>query len=389
MNILVVSQSKNLIGGANRSLFDVIEMLSKKYHHKCTVIVPGEGEFTKALKNNGYNVIEFNYLQNTFIHLHDFFDVYRTFKATIKDIQNIIYAKKAAVTLSKKEIYFDKVYINDTSNTFGYYLAKQLHLPYVWHFRNYNIDTKRYMLIEKRLRKGTDGICIAISNAMREFMISTRKISPESIHTIHNGVLNHNKEIMFPWHDRNINNEYHCVQCGMLMEIKDQITSIKAVKILKDKGYFVFLHLAGPSTFTRGESYKNILEKLVKQLNIEDRVVFEGNVEDMALFRKKMSFELMCSKAEPFGRVTVEGMQAGLVVIGSNTGATPEIIIDGFNGLLFKQGSDLDLAEKIQYIINNKFLGDKIALNAFDFTKTHFTIEENVKAIDTILRKGN
>ena len=118
---------------------------------------------------------------------------------------------------------------------------------------------------------------------------------------------------------------------------------------------------------------------------MEDRVILEGQIEDMAAFRENMNIELMCSICEPFGRVTVEGMRSGLIVIGSNTGGTVDIIQDGYNGYLYQQGNSTDLADKIQYVIEHENEALFIAKNAIEFTKTHFTVEQNVSAINDVL----
>ena len=46
-------------------------------------------------------------------------------------------------------------------------------------------------------------------------------------------------------------------------------------------------------------------------------------------------------------------MSIGEVVIGANTGATAEIIKDGYNGILYDVNSINDLCMKIKYVINN------------------------------------
>ena len=57
---------------------------------------------------------------------------------------------------------------------------------------------------------------------------------------------------------------------------------------------------------------------------------------------------------EAFGRVTAEGMMAGKIVIGSNTGGTAELI--GRNeqrGYLYIWNNPDELAEKIKYVISH------------------------------------
>lgn len=386
MNLLAVAQFGSLVGGANKSFLDVLIRLKRDYNYNIYVIAPSEGELSKALKEKGIEVFVFSYTPNAFQIRSDIFDGWRMLNALKRDIACKAAAKSAAKELRTKNIKYDKIYINDSNNTFGYYLAMELGIRYVWHLRNYQADIKKYVFNERKIRQADFGKYIAISYAMKKHMVNCRGIREDAVTVIHNGVENHNIIIKQPWHS-NIDKEIHIVHCGMLMEIKGQKDSIKAVYELRKEGYNVFLHLAGPSQIVHGKSYQDILQKLVNSLELNNYVLFEGRVQDMPSFRKKMHFELMCSKAEPFGRVTVEGMQAGLVVIGSDTGATPEIITDGVNGLLYKHGDYLDLANKIKKVCDNYSLGDRLSQGALKTTENNFTMEKNVKEIQDILSR--
>lgn len=80
----------------------------------------------------------------------------------------------------------------------------------------------------------------------------------------------------------------------------------------------------------------------------------------MDLLRQNMDIELMCAERETFGWVTVEGMRSGLLVIGANTGATPEIITNMKTGLLYTHGDARDLADKIEWVLKNPSSADEI-----------------------------
>lgn len=381
MNLLAVAQFGSLVGGANKSFLDVLIRLKRDYNYNIYVIAPSEGELSKALKEKGIEVFVFSYTPNAFQIRSDIFDGWRMLNALKRDIACKAAAKSAAKELRTKNIKYKKIYINDSNNTFGYYLAMELGIRYVWHLRNYQADIKKYVFNERKIRQADFGKYIAISYAMKKHMVNCRGIREDAVTVIHNGVENHNIIIKQPWHS-NIDKEIHIVHCGMLMEIKGQKDSIRAISELIRDGYNVYLHLAGPAQKIHGESYQEELMALVNSLGIKDRVIFEGRVSDMASFRKDMHIELMCSKAEPFGRVTVEGMQAGLVVIGSDTGATPEIITNEVNGLLYHQGDFHDLANKIRLVCDDYSLGDKLSLEALRTTRENFTMEQNVKMIE-------
>ena len=90
---------------------------------------------------------------------------------------------------------------------------------------------------------------------------------------------------------------------------------------------------------------------------------------------------LVCSKYEAFGRVTVEAMMAGCLVIGANSGGTIELIEDGSTGVLFESGDYVDLVNKMIYVIENKNNAKKIAKNGRNVALQCFTALINASNI--------
>lgn len=377
MKLLVISQNPNFIGGANRSLLEVTTGLVKQYGVECTFIVPKKGEFINKNRNGSFYI--FKYYQCGLYRGLFIKTVLRYIRFIYMDLFNRISAKIASFLIKDK---FDCIYINDTSNTFGYYLAKNMRLPYVWHFRNFNSNTVKYMFFEKSFRKHDNNRIIAISNSMKNHMVKNRGIDDEKITVVYNGLIPLENVDYVPYSSK-IEKGIHILLCGTIFVSKRQDLAIKAVNLLKKQGIKnIYLHLVGPIGNCK---YFKYLNKLVKEYNLENIVLFEGSINNMIDFRKNMAIELMCSKEEAFGRVTVEGMQQGLVLIGSNSGGTPEIISDEFNGLLFNQGDYVDLANKIFKVISNIKYSNLISKNAFIFSKNHFTSQHNIESIYTVL----
>ena len=96
----------------------------------------------------------------------------------------------------------------------------------------------------------------------------------------------------------------------------------------------------------------------------------------------------MASKAEGFGRVTVEYMYAGLAVIASDTGANPEIIDDGVNGLLYHYNDAQSMASKLVLLINNARYRETIAERGKVTVTNRFTPQINAKNIFDIYKKA-
>ena len=67
---------------------------------------------------------------------------------------------------------------------------------------------------------------------------------------------------------------------------------------------------------------------------------------------------------EPFGLVAVEAMAAGRPVIASNTGGLKQIVVNGETGFLVRPGDAGDLAEKIEILLDNSKLRNRMGQKA-------------------------
>ena len=115
-----------------------------------------------------------------------------------------------------------------------------------------------------------------------------------------------------------------------------------------------------------------------------DRIKIVPFVQDVAPFYANADIALVCSRAEAFGRVTIEAMKYGLPVIAANTGASPEIIKDGETGLLYEYGNQVSLEEKI-VLLTNKTFRDQIATNAFEWAWKNLTVKNFAKQLESVL----
>jgi glycosyltransferase involved in cell wall biosynthesis len=93
--------------------------------------------------------------------------------------------------------------------------------------------------------------------------------------------------------------------------------------------------IIGSSLFAHDDAYGSALRRLAVRLGIADRVTFSGFREDVAAELSRLDVLVHASVVpEPFGRVIVEGMAAGLPVIATGQGGPAEIIENEANGLL-------------------------------------------------------
>jgi glycosyltransferase involved in cell wall biosynthesis len=121
---------------------------------------------------------------------------------------------------------------------------------------------------------------------------------------------------------------------------KGQDVAIRALAAVRGDGHDAHLLLVGSAKFVAAATrYDNVafterLRTLVRELGVADAVRFLGERDDVPRVMAALDCLLLPSWEEPFGRVVVEGMAAGLPVIATNVGGPPEIIADGVDGLL-------------------------------------------------------
>ena len=135
------------------------------------------------------------------------------------------------------------------------------------------------------------------------------------------------------------------------------------------------------------------LERLVKQLNLINKVRFVGIRKDVERFYSIADVFVMPSKYEGFGQVFLEAMASGVPCIGLMPDyptiivACDEIIGDGMTGYLANPYSIVDLAEKIEKIISNNDLREKLGTEARKICEEKYSWEKTVESLLTLSQK--
>jgi glycosyltransferase involved in cell wall biosynthesis len=211
------------------------------------------------------------------------------------------------------------------------------------------------MMLSKEVQKAplTFQHAICVSAAARDILVKAG-IPISNARIIYTGLdVNNYLNVEQPeeaYDDRNLNLLY----AGRLVSDKGIEIAIEAMtKLVFGQGQRkIRLSLAGSGSL----EYENHLRCLVNEAALTDYVSFLGWVppEDMPGLLSKFDVLLLPSIwPEPFARVLLEGMISGLVVVATPTGGTPEIVLDGENGLLFTPGNPEELAQKIARLVDD------------------------------------
>ncbi|MFW5867752.1 MAG: glycosyltransferase family 4 protein [Armatimonadota bacterium] len=110
------------------------------------------------------------------------------------------------------------------------------------------------------------------------------------------------------------------------------------------------------------DSYAEELRSLAEELGVADSVVWAGFRDDVPDVLRLVDLLALASTDEPFGRVVIEAMAAGLPVVATASGGVPEIVVDGETGLLVPPEEPAAMGDAIAAVLADpplsKAMGD-------------------------------
>lgn len=137
---------------------------------------------------------------------------------------------------------------------------------------------------------------------------------------------------------------------GQLHERKGLPELLSAVKMIRAGRADVRLALIG-----RGP-LEGWLRDRVRSERLEDSVCFLGARPHRAVlaFMRLADVFVLPSREEPFGVVLIEAMSQGLPIVATEVQGIPSLVQEGFNGCLVPAGNAARLAEKIEWLLENR-----------------------------------
>lgn len=384
MKILICAHDATITGGANRSLLMIIDGLLGTYGiENIEVIVPRPyGSFNDALTERGikwYGSLYFGVTSSIRKDGKDWMRISKVYGGfLLESFLSIVFAIK----LRRRG--YDFVYTNTRGPVLGAKIAKLLKIPHIIHVREFGAEVPLWGFWGyKKMYKMSEKI-ILISQALYDEYVS--HVPKDKLVAIPNGI---DSPLGLPFHAHRDCSQFNMVLTGRIVPDKGHRDAILALRELKNRGYVdIHLYIAGSLQADMYIGwYEKELKKLIAENELENDITFCDEVEDMTSLREQMDVELMTAIKETFGRVTIEGMRSGLVVIGSNTGGTVELINDGVTGLLYQQGNATDLADKIQMIHDSPIMAEKIARAGYEYAQTNYTAEDNVRKVYSIMEE--
>lgn len=170
-----------------------------------------------------------------------------------------------------------------------------------------------------------------------------------------------------------------------VMPYKGADVLINALCLLHAEGVEFSATFAGGSLMPE---FVKALKKFVESKGLQNHIHFAGVLsrkELQQLYRTQNVLVLPSRFQEPFSISLLEAMSAGLTIVTSNTGGSPEAVEHGQTGLIFESEKPLDLANNLRYLLSNPEQWEAMTRQGQQRALSQFSLTSTVEQLEAVL----
>lgn len=233
---------------------------------------------------------------------------------------------------------------------------------------------------------------VAVTENFKSMLID-RGFNAQKIYTLYNGI-NMNSD---PWvivkddflkrYNIDYKGKYLVGQVARLDGVKNIKMTIRAAQKLSETRRDIMFLIAGD-----GEELHE-LQKLAKELKVEDMIVFLGFVKENMSFFNAIDLNILTSLSESFPYVILEASKMKKATIATNVGGINELIRDGVDGYLIESNDFNKLASRIDYLADNSVKSVEMGESIYNRVKESFSTESmaatQIEIYNNILSRRN
>ena len=201
----------------------------------------------------------------------------------------------------------------------------------------------RYITVERWLAGMTARI-ITVSDALRDELIEEYGIEPALITTIHNGL--DLAPFLAPSDRAGARRRYGVPADALVFGLAARFAPQKAMDVLVEAALPLlerhenaYLLLAGDGPLLE------TVKTSARRSSARDRILFPGFEADVPRLLAALDVYVSSALSEGLPLATIEAMAAGLAVVATRAGGTPEVVADGVTGLLVPAGKPGPLSD--------------------------------------------
>lgn len=217
---------------------------------------------------------------------------------------------------------------------------------------------------------------IAVSQAVKDFLVESQISRPEKITVIYNAVEPSKKKAKIFSESR--------ITLGTVGTLNLQ----KGIQYLIQAMPKILAEFPKTKLVIVGEgAYKSHLEKLTKKMKLNRSITFTGFVKEIDDEMIKFDIYVQPSMSESFGLAIVQAMSLGLPIVATNTGGIPEVVTTGKSGILVEAKNPRALTEAILTLMRDKAKAKEMGKLAAADAKMKFNLQDLIEETEGIYEK--
>ena len=354
------------IGGAERHLLTLMELLDKEYFTP-ELLCLCQGPFAASCRARG-------------ITTHEVIMRHKLDLGTVEPVRRLIREQNIGLVHTH----------GARANLVARIAAHQEGVPIVTTFHSvlrydYQSWWEAFMArVLTRLTNGLTAFFIAVSGAVKEDLMDMG-VAADRIRVIYNGLdlsglvpeigaVEVRARLQLPPEGRVV------ATVGRLHPVKGQVYFLEAAASLSASFPDVVFMMAGEGP------ERPVLEQRIKELGLTERVVLTGFYPHTSDLYPVMDVFCLPSLMEGMPLVVLEAMHFGVPVVAARVGGVPEVVQDGETGLLVPPENSEALAEGIARLLQERELAAELAERARKQVM-EFTVESMVRQVEDIYRE--
>jgi glycosyltransferase involved in cell wall biosynthesis len=345
------------LAGAPRHLLSILENIDNSKFEMHAICPPGPlaGEIRKHCRHTELEIVSMRSRFDTKA-IRRLRESYRQIKPDIIHIHGTrggVLGRLAAIGINKPVIYTEHLWTSD-------YRLSNFFMNFLHYSANWFLDL-------------FTTLNIAVSGAVKDFMVSRHITYEEKIKVIYNGILPAKHEAKIFRTDQ----EFLLATVATLNEHKGIQYLIRALNKVVKEYPGVQLEIIGD-----GE-YKRTLVNLVKKLKLKNYVKFVGFVPNIEKYLSRFDLYIQPSLSESFGLAILQAMSVGLPVVATATGGIPEVVTQDKSGLLVAPANPEALSQAILDLLRDPERARKMGAMARRDAKLRFNLKDMIIALET------
>jgi glycosyltransferase involved in cell wall biosynthesis len=266
------------------------------------------------------------------------------------------------------------------SNVWGAVLTKTMGTPvFVAHEQTWSYEGKplRRLLDRELIARAADAF-IAVSTADRRRMIDVEGISADKIIYIPNAVPTPSSGAALTDVRQELGIPPDQPVVGTVAVLRPQ----KALEVLLEAAPDILEQFPDATIVIAGDGpEKAKLERLRRELNLSDRVRMLGARTDVASVLGAFDVCVSTSDFEGTPLALMEAMEAGVPIVATRVGGTPDLIDDGVHGLLVEPREPRAVAAAVNALLADRDRATAMARAAQQRRRSEFEITQTARRI--------